>query len=132
MTSPPLSPSSLLTNTPPSPGLFLSLSLINPLTHSLLLELKRDELNLFYFVHFLARFFKMEDQKRALISRMLQYVLVHDVLKIPFPQIIINRTLEGKPYLVLFITITNSLFISHNLQILTVYKIYICLISFVE
>ncbi|XP_057434076.1 uncharacterized protein LOC130726787 [Lotus japonicus] len=45
------------------------------------------------------RFFKMEDQKRALVSRMLQYALVHDVLKIPFPQIIINRTPEGKPYL---------------------------------
>ncbi|RDX80874.1 L-aminoadipate-semialdehyde dehydrogenase-phosphopantetheinyl transferase [Mucuna pruriens] len=45
------------------------------------------------------RYFKMEDRKRALVSRMLQYVLVHDVLQIPFPDIVIKRTLEGKPYL---------------------------------
>uniref|UniRef100_K7MAV8 holo-[acyl-carrier-protein] synthase n=1 Tax=Glycine max TaxID=3847 RepID=K7MAV8_SOYBN len=45
------------------------------------------------------RFVKMEDRKRALVSRMLQYVLVHDVLQIPFPDIVIKRTLEGKPYL---------------------------------
>ncbi|XP_027931362.1 L-aminoadipate-semialdehyde dehydrogenase-phosphopantetheinyl transferase-like isoform X1 [Vigna unguiculata] len=45
------------------------------------------------------RFVKLEDRKRALVSRMLQYVLVHDVLQIPFPDIVIKRTLEGKPYL---------------------------------
>ncbi|KAJ1435940.1 4-phosphopantetheinyl transferase domain [Sesbania bispinosa] len=41
----------------------------------------------------------MEDRKRALISRMLQYALVHDVIKIPFREIIIKRTFQGKPYL---------------------------------
>ncbi|XP_022945094.1 L-aminoadipate-semialdehyde dehydrogenase-phosphopantetheinyl transferase-like isoform X2 [Cucurbita moschata] len=45
------------------------------------------------------RFFKMEDRKRALVSRLLQYVLVHNILKIPYDEIIIKRTLEGKPYL---------------------------------
>ncbi|KAE9621145.1 hypothetical protein Lal_00018945 [Lupinus albus] len=47
----------------------------------------------------ISRFIKMEDRKRALVSRMLQYALVYDVMEIPFPQIIIKRTLEGKPYL---------------------------------
>lgn len=41
----------------------------------------------------------MEDRKRALVSRMLQYALVHEVLQIPFTDILIKRTLEGKPYL---------------------------------
>ncbi|CAK9317304.1 unnamed protein product [Citrullus colocynthis] len=45
------------------------------------------------------RFFKMEDRKRALVSRLLQYALVQNILKIPFDEIIIKRTLEGKPYL---------------------------------
>ncbi|CAK9316964.1 unnamed protein product [Citrullus colocynthis] len=45
------------------------------------------------------RFFKMEDRKRALVSRLLQYALVHNLLKIPFDEIIIKRTVEGKPYL---------------------------------
>ncbi|XP_020202696.1 L-aminoadipate-semialdehyde dehydrogenase-phosphopantetheinyl transferase isoform X2 [Cajanus cajan] len=45
------------------------------------------------------RFVKMEDRKRALVSRMLQYALVHEVLQIPFTDILIKRTLEGKPYL---------------------------------
>ncbi|XP_038891392.1 L-aminoadipate-semialdehyde dehydrogenase-phosphopantetheinyl transferase-like [Benincasa hispida] len=45
------------------------------------------------------RFFKMEDRKRALVSRLLQYALVHNILKIPFDEITIKRTLEGKPYL---------------------------------
>ncbi|CAJ1967798.1 unnamed protein product [Sphenostylis stenocarpa] len=47
----------------------------------------------------ITRFVKLADRKRALVSRMLQYVLVHDVLQIPFPDIVIKRTLEGKPYL---------------------------------
>ncbi|KAH7536937.1 hypothetical protein FEM48_Zijuj03G0039200 [Ziziphus jujuba var. spinosa] len=45
------------------------------------------------------RFIKMEDRKRALVSRMLQYAIVHEVLGIPYGEIIIKRTLEGKPYL---------------------------------
>ncbi|KAM1064042.1 hypothetical protein ACFX11_028445 [Malus domestica] len=45
------------------------------------------------------RFVQMEDRKRALVSRLLQYALAHQVLAIPFHEIIINRTLEGKPYL---------------------------------
>ncbi|KAJ9684933.1 hypothetical protein PVL29_017090 [Vitis rotundifolia] len=47
----------------------------------------------------ITRFVKMEDRKRALVSRLLQYALVHQVLGIPFHQIIIKRTIEGKPYL---------------------------------
>ncbi|XP_073031559.1 uncharacterized protein [Primulina eburnea] len=46
------------------------------------------------------RFVKLEDQKRALVSRLLQYALVHQILGIPFDEIIIRRTVEGKPYLV--------------------------------
>lgn len=42
----------------------------------------------------------MEDRKRALVSRLLQYALVHEVLGIPFDGIVIKRTPEGKPYLV--------------------------------
>ncbi|ONK78531.1 uncharacterized protein A4U43_C02F19810 [Asparagus officinalis] len=45
------------------------------------------------------RFIKFEDKKRALVSRLLQYSLVHEVLGISFDKIIINRTIEGKPYL---------------------------------
>ncbi|XP_022150582.1 L-aminoadipate-semialdehyde dehydrogenase-phosphopantetheinyl transferase-like isoform X2 [Momordica charantia] len=41
----------------------------------------------------------MEDRKRALVSRLLQYALVHNILEIPYDEIIIKRTLEGKPYL---------------------------------
>ncbi|XP_016649984.1 PREDICTED: L-aminoadipate-semialdehyde dehydrogenase-phosphopantetheinyl transferase-like isoform X2 [Prunus mume] len=41
----------------------------------------------------------MEDRKRALVSRLLQYALVNEVLAIPYDEIIIKRTLEGKPYL---------------------------------
>ncbi|KAM7268688.1 hypothetical protein ACFE04_010854 [Oxalis oulophora] len=44
-------------------------------------------------------FVRMEDRKRALVSRLLQYALVHQVLGIPLNEIIITRTLEGKPYL---------------------------------
>lgn len=47
----------------------------------------------------ITRFVKMEDQKRALVSRLLQYTLVHEVFGIPFDEIIIKRTLEGKPFL---------------------------------
>ncbi|CAA2973702.1 L-aminoadipate-semialdehyde dehydrogenase-phosphopantetheinyl transferase-like isoform X1 [Olea europaea subsp. europaea] len=48
----------------------------------------------------ITRFVELEDQKRALVSRLLQYALVHQVLGIPFDEIIIRRTPEGKPYLV--------------------------------
>ncbi|GAV58383.1 ACPS domain-containing protein [Cephalotus follicularis] len=44
-------------------------------------------------------FMKQEDRKRALISRLLQYALVHKVLGTPHVEITIKRTLEGKPYL---------------------------------
>lgn len=47
----------------------------------------------------ITRFVKMEDRKRALVSRLLQYALIHQVLGNPFDEIIIRRTLEGKPYL---------------------------------
>lgn len=46
------------------------------------------------------RFVLMEDRKRALVSRLLQYAIVHEVVGIPYEEIIIKRTLEGKPYLV--------------------------------
>ncbi|XP_027364373.1 L-aminoadipate-semialdehyde dehydrogenase-phosphopantetheinyl transferase-like [Abrus precatorius] len=45
------------------------------------------------------RFLKMEDKKRALVSRMLQYALVYDLFQIPFSRILIQRTPQGKPYL---------------------------------
>ncbi|XP_052136140.1 uncharacterized protein LOC127754606 isoform X2 [Oryza glaberrima] len=45
------------------------------------------------------RFVREDDRKRALVSRLLQYSLVHHALGMPFHQIRINRTLEGKPYL---------------------------------
>ncbi|KAK6929061.1 4'-phosphopantetheinyl transferase domain [Dillenia turbinata] len=48
---------------------------------------------------FITRYLKTEDRKRALVSRLLQYALVHEVLGIPFDEIIIKRTFEGKPYL---------------------------------
>ncbi|XP_031282768.1 L-aminoadipate-semialdehyde dehydrogenase-phosphopantetheinyl transferase-like [Pistacia vera] len=47
----------------------------------------------------ITRFVKMEDRKRALVSRLLQNALVHEVLGIPVDEIIIKRTIEGKPYL---------------------------------
>ncbi|XP_009631118.1 uncharacterized protein [Nicotiana tomentosiformis] len=47
----------------------------------------------------ITRFFKIEDRKRALVSRLLQYALVHQVLGIPYNEIVIRRTAEGKPYL---------------------------------
>uniref|UniRef100_A0A6V7NFG7 holo-[acyl-carrier-protein] synthase n=1 Tax=Ananas comosus var. bracteatus TaxID=296719 RepID=A0A6V7NFG7_ANACO len=45
------------------------------------------------------RFVKVDDRKRALVSRLLQYVLVREVLGIPFDKITMSRTIEGKPYL---------------------------------
>ncbi|KAJ4787060.1 L-aminoadipate-semialdehyde dehydrogenase-phosphopantetheinyl transferase [Rhynchospora pubera] len=45
------------------------------------------------------KFVKLEDRKRALVSRLLQYCLINDVLGIPFDVICILRTTEGKPYL---------------------------------
>ncbi|WCJ19089.1 L-aminoadipate-semialdehyde dehydrogenase-phosphopantetheinyl transferase [Euphorbia peplus] len=47
----------------------------------------------------ITRFVRNEDRKRALVSRLLQYAIVHQVLGIPFHQIVINRTSQGKPYL---------------------------------
>ncbi|KAK4359681.1 hypothetical protein RND71_021910 [Anisodus tanguticus] len=47
----------------------------------------------------ITRFFKMEDRKRALVSRLLQYALIHQVLGIPYNKIVTRRTAEGKPYL---------------------------------
>ncbi|XVF84473.1 hypothetical protein PTKIN_Ptkin17bG0039600 [Pterospermum kingtungense] len=47
----------------------------------------------------ITRFVKEEDRKRALISRLLQYALVHEVLGIPYQDIVIKRTSEGKPFL---------------------------------
>ncbi|XP_058107486.1 uncharacterized protein LOC131251035 isoform X2 [Magnolia sinica] len=47
----------------------------------------------------ITRFIKFKDRKRALVSRLLQYVLIHQVLGIPFDEIVIKRTIEGKPYL---------------------------------
>ncbi|XP_038710584.1 L-aminoadipate-semialdehyde dehydrogenase-phosphopantetheinyl transferase-like isoform X2 [Tripterygium wilfordii] len=50
-------------------------------------------------IFFDIRYVRMEDRKRALVSRLLQYALVHELLGIRYGEIIINRTLEGKPYL---------------------------------
>jgi len=50
-------------------------------------------------VDILLRFKKVDDRKRALVSRLLQYSLVRQLLDIPFDEIRINRTLEGKPFL---------------------------------
>ncbi|KAK8548334.1 hypothetical protein V6N13_054861 [Hibiscus sabdariffa] len=47
----------------------------------------------------ITRFVKMEDRKRALVSLLLQYALVHEVLGIRYSDTVINRTLEGKPFL---------------------------------
>lgn len=47
----------------------------------------------------ITRFVKLEDQKRTLVSRLLQFTLVHEVLQIPLGEIVIKRTLEGKPFL---------------------------------
>uniref|UniRef100_A0A1D1ZFA5 holo-[acyl-carrier-protein] synthase n=1 Tax=Anthurium amnicola TaxID=1678845 RepID=A0A1D1ZFA5_9ARAE len=47
----------------------------------------------------ITRFIKLDDRKRALVSRLLQYSLVHEVLDMPYDEINIRRTIEGKPYL---------------------------------
>lgn len=47
---------------------------------------------------FIYRYVKLDDQKRALVSRLLQYALVHEVLDIPYDHIVIRSTVEGKPY----------------------------------
>nr|XP_043633870.1 L-aminoadipate-semialdehyde dehydrogenase-phosphopantetheinyl transferase-like [Erigeron canadensis] len=47
----------------------------------------------------ITRFVKIEDRKRALVSRLLQYALVHQLIGIPFHEILIDRTPHGKPYL---------------------------------
>ncbi|KAK1407986.1 hypothetical protein QVD17_39615 [Tagetes erecta] len=41
----------------------------------------------------ITRFMKIEDRKRALVSRLLQYALV---IGIPFHEIVFNRTAQGK------------------------------------
>lgn len=46
------------------------------------------------------RYIKFEDRKRALVSRLLQRKLVHSLLKVAYEDIVIERTREGKPYLV--------------------------------
>ncbi|KAG8390782.1 hypothetical protein BUALT_Bualt01G0119200 [Buddleja alternifolia] len=48
----------------------------------------------------ITRYVKLDDRKRAVVSRLLQYGVVHQVLGIPFDEIIIRRTPEGKPFLV--------------------------------
>lgn len=48
----------------------------------------------------LSRFTNLEDQKRALVSRIMQRKLVHCTLGIDYESINIQRTPEGKPYLV--------------------------------
>lgn len=45
----------------------------------------------------ITHFVKLEDRKRALVSRMLQYALLYDLLK--HNHFIIQRTSQGKPYL---------------------------------
>eukprot|EP00897_Mesotaenium_endlicherianum_P010358 jgi/Mesen1/9350/ME000061S08795 len=45
------------------------------------------------------RYLRLEDRKRALVSRLLQRKVVNAVLGIPYDQIDIRRTTEGKPYL---------------------------------
>lgn len=44
------------------------------------------------------RFVKFEDQKRALISRLMQHMLVHVLVNMPYSDVTIFRTKEGKPY----------------------------------
>ncbi|KAL3694228.1 hypothetical protein R1sor_007879 [Riccia sorocarpa] len=45
------------------------------------------------------RYFKFEDRKKALISRLLQRKLMNSLFNIDYNDIIIKRTTEGKPYL---------------------------------
>ncbi|KAL5731226.1 hypothetical protein ACHQM5_003975 [Ranunculus cassubicifolius] len=46
----------------------------------------------------ITRFIHFIDQKRSLVSRLLQYSLIHQLTNLPFDKIIINRTVESKPY----------------------------------
>ena len=75
------------------------------------------------------RFVRSEDRKRALVSRLLQYALVHEVLGISIGEIVIKRTLEGKPYLVSHTA--NYSFSVHLLQVykFVVFCIFIYIIS---
>ena len=59
---------------------------------------------------------KEDDRKRALVSRLLQYSLVHHLLRIPFHQINIRRTTEAKPYLVCTVCqiLLNSIIYANN------------------
>ena len=66
------------------------------------------------------RYVRVEDRKRALVSRLLQYALVHQVLAIPYHQILINRTSQGKPYLVM---------VSSSLHVLSSLCRYIFVVS---
>ncbi|OMO62586.1 4'-phosphopantetheinyl transferase superfamily [Corchorus olitorius] len=47
----------------------------------------------------ITRFVNMGDRKRALVSLLLQYALVLEALGIPYQEVVIKRTLEGKPFL---------------------------------
>lgn len=49
--------------------------------------------------HEVTKFIKFEDQKRALISRLMQHMLIHILLNIPYLDVVIFRTKEGKPYM---------------------------------
>eukprot|EP00899_Mesostigma_viride_P019490 jgi/Mesvir1/27542/Mv07300-RA.1 len=45
------------------------------------------------------RFRREEDRKRAIVSRLLQRHVINSVLNVPYADISIARTLQGKPYL---------------------------------
>ncbi|KAG2622860.1 hypothetical protein PVAP13_3KG008700 [Panicum virgatum] len=68
------------------------------------------------------RFVKEDDRKRALFSRLLQYSLVRHVLHIPFRQISICRTPEGKPYLGDYVGIASEPLCLVGLDIVSVSK----------
>ena len=53
------------------------------------------------------RFIRLDDRKRALVSRLLQYGLVHEIFDIPYSEINIKRTIEGKPYLEVYSVLGN-------------------------
>lgn len=48
--------------------------------------------------HDVTRFVKYEDQKCALVSRLMQHMLINIVFDIPYKDVVILRTKEGKPY----------------------------------
>jgi 4'-phosphopantetheinyl transferase len=54
------------------------------------------------------RFVNFEDQKRALLSRLLQRKLVQFVLGLNYDCIVVEQTPEGKPYLVCPVSISLS------------------------